>query len=56
MAGVERRLPAADLRGGELDLEAGLAQEQLGVGGCVREQQVAEARREELHTLHAARL
>jgi hypothetical protein len=53
MAGVEGGLSTADLRSGEGDLEAGLAQEQLGVGGCVREHQVAEARREELNALHA---
>jgi hypothetical protein len=52
MTGVERRLAAADLRSGEVDLEAGLAQEQPGVGGSLREEQVSEARGKELDALH----
>jgi hypothetical protein len=45
---VERRLPAAHLPSGKLDLEPGFAQKHLGVGDRVGEKQVAQAGREEL--------
>jgi hypothetical protein len=48
MAGVEGRLAAADLGGRELDLGAGAAEERLGVGDGVGEDEIAEAGCEQL--------
>ena len=52
MTRVERRLSAADLRLRELDLAACSAEQRLGVGDGVREDEVAETRGEELHPRH----
>jgi hypothetical protein len=49
VAGVEGRLAAADLAARHLDLESRLPQELLGVSDGVGEDEVAEARGEELH-------
>jgi hypothetical protein len=49
MAGVERGLAAAGLSPREDDVVAGAAQKRLGVGDCVRQQEVAEAGGEELY-------
>jgi hypothetical protein len=48
VARVEGGLPAADLRAREVDREAGLVEEELGVGDRFGEDQVAEAGGEEL--------
>jgi hypothetical protein len=47
--GVEGRLPAADLAIGDHDVEPGVAQEPLGIRDRVGDDEIAEARREELH-------
>jgi len=51
VACVEGRLAAADLGARELDLESGFAEERLGVGDGVGEDEVAETGREKLDTL-----
>jgi threonine dehydratase len=56
VAGVERRLTAADLAARELDLEARAPQEGLGVRDGVREREIPEAGGEELHGRHPGRL
>jgi hypothetical protein len=48
VACVEGRLAAADLSAGELDVEAGLAEERLRIGDRVGEDEVADAGGEEL--------
>jgi hypothetical protein len=48
VAGVEGRLSAADLTAGKLDVEAGLTEQRLGIGDRVREDEIADARGEEL--------
>jgi hypothetical protein len=50
VARVECRLPAADLRPREVDVEAGLTEEELRVGDRVGEDEVAQAGGEELDT------
>jgi hypothetical protein len=49
MAGVECRLPAADLSQGKLDLVAGLFEQRLGVGHDLREEKISQASGEELN-------
>jgi hypothetical protein len=49
MARVERRLPAADLSAGELDVESRLAEQRVGIGDRLREDEVADAGSEELN-------
>ena len=53
VAGVEGGLSAAHLVGRKHDLAPGLAQQRLGVGDRVRQHEIAQARREQLHALHA---
>ncbi len=48
VAGVERRLSAAHLAAGKLDLEPGFVQKRLCVGDGVGKEQVAQAGREQL--------
>jgi hypothetical protein len=55
VTGIERRLAAADLRSRKLHLEAGLAQEGVGIRDRFRKDEVAEARCEELDSRHATR-
>lgn len=54
MARVEGRLPAAHLSLREVDLESGLYEERFCVGKCSREDQIREARAEELNSRHVA--
>ena len=49
MAGVECRLPAADLLQGKVDLIARLFEQRLGVGDDLREEEVPQASGEELN-------
>src|SRR4029079_14161710 len=54
VSGVERRLPATRLPLGELDLEAGRAQQRLRVVERLREHEIAEAGGEELDAADGA--
>ena len=52
MAGVERRLAAADLAFGDHHLEAGLAQQRLRIRDRLREDEIAQTRHEQLNCRH----
>jgi len=49
MTRVERRLSAADLLQGKVDLVAGLFEQRLGVGDDLREEKIPQASGEELN-------
>jgi hypothetical protein len=52
MTGVERRLTTTDLLPGNLDLEAGVAEQGLRITDRAREYEISEAGHEQLHPRH----